>query len=238
VAPELTGCARSEAYRYKLTLEVDTPQGIRTAYNVVEVTTTAVGIPARGEYPRVKGQALYLDINGKPLIALLDKFKYSFQPPQPGQSPSSALGEHPPWADWGYDSPTDLLDWLYSPQQRHISRLDAISYFGSIREPRELAANQMPSLVTFADVNDPKTVAPVDPTNLEATFGPGVKWRLRTIAITNEKLTGGLTERLPWLKTMMPEDLHLDGDRYRRADAALLFANMLQTSAFIHAESF
>lgn len=95
VAPGLSGCARWETYRYKLTLAVETPQGVRSAYNVVEVTTTAISVPAQGEYPTVKGEALYLDINGKPLIALLIKKRHSLSPPAAGQRLSSAPGGIP-----------------------------------------------------------------------------------------------------------------------------------------------
>jgi hypothetical protein len=40
-----------------------------------------------------------------------------------------------------------------------------------IRQPEV----QYPLLVTFGDIADPKSVALVDPTNLAASFGPGVR---------------------------------------------------------------
>jgi len=232
VAPGLSGCARWETYRYKLTLAVDTPQGVRSAYNVVEVTTTAISVPAQGEYPTVKGEALYLDINGKPLIALLIKKRHSLSPPAAGQRLSSAPGGHPWWADWEYDSPTHMLDWLYSPDHPHNSYLDAIGSFGSSRDARALATTQLPDLVTFADVNDPKSVAPVDPDNLEASFGPGVKWSARTIAITADPLTTGLSDKLPWIRTMRGNQF-LDGSTLHH-NPPPTFANTLQPTDFIH----
>ena len=43
----LAGCGRSETYRYKLTLSLDTPDGVKTGFNVVELQYFDVIFPAR-----------------------------------------------------------------------------------------------------------------------------------------------------------------------------------------------
>jgi hypothetical protein len=58
----LAGCGRSEAYRYKLTLAVNTPEGIKKASSVVQVTFWPVSIPASGIMHKLNGEALYLDL--------------------------------------------------------------------------------------------------------------------------------------------------------------------------------
>lgn len=56
-----------------------------------------------------------------------------------------------------------------------------------------------PFLVTFTDINDPKTVQKVDPENLAATFGPGVSLKRITLEITDEPVTEGKVENaLQW----------------------------------------
>ncbi len=71
----LTACARSESYRYKLTLSLDTLDGVKSGFNVVEVSHNEVSFPARGVVAHVKGEALYLDLGPgrRPLIARLTK---------------------------------------------------------------------------------------------------------------------------------------------------------------------
>jgi hypothetical protein len=69
----LAGCGKTEAYRYKLTLAVNTPQGVKRGSSVVEVLFYEVSIPDRGTMHKLRGEALYLDLGpgARPLIALL-----------------------------------------------------------------------------------------------------------------------------------------------------------------------
>ena len=82
-------------------------------------------------------------------------------------------------------------------------------------------------LVTFASVNDPNTVAEIDPNDLQATLGPGISWNEVTLEITDEPITKGIEQKLPWIPyyycTM------LDGARYH--DKKTL-ANTLSTADF------
>jgi hypothetical protein len=62
----LAGCG--ESYRYKLTLAVNTPEGIKRGSSVVEVDFWSANFPVRGGIGhRLRGEALYLDLGaGKP----------------------------------------------------------------------------------------------------------------------------------------------------------------------------
>jgi hypothetical protein len=73
--------------------------------------------------------------------------------------------------------------------QRNANRTDT-QVFG---------ATEMPLMVRFRDLRDPSTVEIVDPKNLEASFGQGVKFRRATIAISRDPLTTGIERYLPWL---------------------------------------
>ena len=72
------------------------------------------------------------------------------------------------------------------------------------RQPLSIAPPDLPDLVTFADVNDPKSVMLVDPNNLNATLGPGVSWRSMTLEATDEPLSQGIDEHLPWVRAYAP----------------------------------
>ena len=70
-----------------------------------------------------------------------------------------------------------------------------------------------PIMVNFADVADPTSVALVDPDNLAASFGPGVRIKAVTLEITRASVTTGrLEELLPWLGQFPePRLIHPDG---------------------------
>ncbi|MGD9851517.1 MAG: hypothetical protein AB7T38_09635 [Nitrospirales bacterium] len=70
----------------------------------------------------------------------------------------------------------------------------------NLRETREINPKDYPLLVTFTDINDPKTVKTVDPDNLAGTFGPGVSLKRITLEITDEPVTEGkIAQVLGWI---------------------------------------
>ncbi|WP_400771511.1 hypothetical protein [Methylosinus sporium] len=79
-------------------------------------------------------------------------------------------------------------------QKEDLGRLRAIT--GRIALP----LTKLPLLVRFRDLADPRTVERVDPENLAASFGPGVRLVGATIEITNDPLTNKIEATLPWLR--------------------------------------
>jgi hypothetical protein len=194
VALALTACGRSESYRYKLTLAVNTPDGVKRGSSVVEVVFGKVSIPERGIMHKLRGQALYLDLGpgAKPLIALLTSHLH----PKYGKD-----------IRWSRDGgPTlRLMSSLYGiPPSGDVPRI------ARLRGSREITPNDLPDLVTFADIHNPKTVIEVDANNLQATFGPEVSWNEITLESTDEPITTGIAARLPWIPAY--HHLMLDGD--------------------------
>jgi hypothetical protein len=63
-----------------------------------------------------------------------------------------------------------------------------------------LRRDEYPYLVSFKDVNNPKSVFLVDPDNLKAAFGPGVSLRQITLETTDDPVTVGIEKKLPWIK--------------------------------------
>jgi hypothetical protein len=63
-----------------------------------------------------------------------------------------------------------------------------------------LEPKQMPLLVKFDGLNDPGSIQPVDPTNLAASFGEGVRTISVELETTDERVqTGEIVNILPWL---------------------------------------
>ena len=184
----LAGCFGNRAsFRYKLALAVDTPEGVKTGYSVVEVDAWDVSIPARGTMSRAKGEAVYVDLGegARPLVAAMGPYR-----PQKG---GFRWGEGKPDID-------GLLRLYGEPAKSEETLIDRMRRLARMRGPRVLTASDLPDLVTFADVNEPKSVLRVDPHDLPAALGPEVKWNSITIAITNELVTTGIEKKLPWLK--------------------------------------
>jgi hypothetical protein len=214
MALALAACGRTESYRYKLTLAVDTPDGVKRGSSIVEVLFGKVSIPERGIMSKLRGQALYLDLGpgARPLIALLTSQLH----PKYGRAQR-----------WTRDAgPGDnLLLQLYGPALPDF--MENVSRLAHVRGPHRITPDDLPDLVTFADVNDPKTVIEVDPNNLQATLGPGVAWNEITLESTDEPITTGIKAKLPWI----PAYYHgmLDGRPYHDKNT---LANKLSTADF------
>ena len=73
--------------------------------------------------------------------------------------------------------------------------------FGEVQGKRGRAAGviavpevQYPMLVTFGDIADPASVTLVDPADLAASFGPGVRLKSVVLEVTDEPVTEGVVE--------------------------------------------
>jgi len=210
----LPSCGRTENYRYKLTLAVNTPTGVKRGSSVVEVLFRSVSFPDRGVMQELRGEALYLDLGpgARPLIALL----------------TSRL--HPRYGKamrWTPDAgPSDnLLAQLYGPPLPDF--MANISRIADMRGPHKITPDDLPDLVTFADISDPNTVIEVDPNNLQATLGPDVSWNEITLESTDEPITTGILTKLPWLPAHYRG--MLDGRRYHDKNTV---ANTLSAADF------
>ena len=100
----LSSCGQS--YRYKLTMAVNTPEGVKHGSSVGEVRFEAVSFPARGVMQKLRGEALYLDLGPgrKPLIALLTSHRPHYawtRDAGPGTQQMSSL----------YDIAPSMISW-------------------------------------------------------------------------------------------------------------------------------
>ena len=175
VAAVLGGCGMmGHTYRYKLTVEVETPEGLRTGYSVREVSwSPGVQITAEADTASMthRGEAAMVDLpNGQVLFALMS--------PDGQETPMLAFGSARQTA-WSDDSVKVL--------EPH-AKIDAA--YGQSGYPR---------LVRFRDIADPKTVEKVNPANLAATFGPGYRLKRITAQIVSEDVTEKVKTQLRWL---------------------------------------
>ena len=142
-------------YRYRITLEVEVDGAIKTGSSVIEVTRRWDPVPGRpiSHYSTAaKGEAVYVDLGraGNLFLLLTDESRKN-----PQQLGAQAFHFDP------IDTPDPI------EQRRRAEALTAK------RATAELQPNQLPLLVTFADLNDPKTARVVGPGGVRA----GVRYR-------------------------------------------------------------
>jgi hypothetical protein len=214
----LTGCGRSESNRYKLTLAVNTRDGVKRGSSVGEVAHWEVSFPERGVAHKLRGEALYLDLGPgrRPLIALrTSQLRPKSGKPEP----------------WTQDAGPDGWFWLrLYGQVPSFNFWDDVARIARLRGPRKIAPDDLPDLVTFADINDPKTVIEVDARNLQATLGQDITWNEMTLESTEEPITKGIELKLTWLPAFHGKAL--DGNTLRFFDARKTLANSLSAADF------
>lgn len=171
-------------WRQKLTVEVETPEGTKTASSVSRVTARksnfVPGFPGGRVSTGFRGEAVVLELlPGKYLFALVDDLTFMAAEVFAEElGRKNKPGLRPTFEEWA-------------------------EKLSTMRGTRAIPEKHYPLLVTFTDINDPTTVKQVDPNDLEASFGPGVRLRRIKITITDEPVTEGRVEEvLGWLDNL------------------------------------
>jgi hypothetical protein len=196
----------SEELRYRLTVEVETPQGLKTGSSVIEVRGVKnpdwVTPEGRGTRGSLRGEAVAVDLpGGKTLFALLK-----------GEEGGGSDGLNYPYLAFKsrLNGAHEFLDTLRRMRdlRGEVAVLPATQTISDYQNGKriQLTVACNPLFVVFVDIADPRTVMRVDPAALDKSFGPGVKLRRITVQITDDKVTTGIIQKLSWLD-------HLD--RYR-----------------------
>ena len=177
---------------------------------------------------KLRGEAVYLDLGpgARPLIALLT----SHREPKEAKNYSDFIKG----IRWSLDAgPSgNILAELYGPRSADI--MHNIARIGQMRGVHAITPNDLPDLVTFVDINDPKSVSRVDPNDLQAALGPGITWNEVTLESTDEAVTRGIETKLPWLPAY--RSVMLDGNTVHYFGARATLANSLSAADFHQAD--
>ena len=184
----LGACSPGYSYRYRMTVEVDTPQGLKTGSSVWEVSVReGSGIPDSGLRASERGSAVAVELPTGTLYALMKRHDYVEN--QRGNYVTGVMASYLNRVD--YPGATKDLAWPDDVKQ--IIRLKPVF---------EQDIDHYPLLVRFTDEKQPATVQKVDPANLAASFGPGVSLKRITVTYTSDRPdVHALDERLPWIPT-------------------------------------
>lgn len=188
---------------YRLSFEVETPEGFKRADGVRLVydwhqwnylTPSSGGRTGAGE-------AIPIDLGPRGVLFAL------MTPRNEDGTPSNT-------------SPVSVpFDAIYKRVKGDWPRV--MSRLRTLETPLALQPGEIPFLVRFRDLKDPKTVEAVDPQTLAASFGDGVRlksvtlefvssgiWPLYLFGIPGARLTTGIETWLPWLNQLGGRYLH------------------------------
>ena len=167
----------THSYRYRLTIAAEVDDKLVRASSVIEVSMTkqpqfVAHVPAY--HTEVSGDAIFLDLgNGRNVVALL------------AFGPTGSAGHLQFLAPAVFDAtPKEIWE--------NLSQTD---------EQRTLRGDDIPTLVKFADVNDPASGRVVKPEDLPKVFGEDVRFIGAQIQMTRDPVTRGLESLLPMLVT-------------------------------------
>lgn len=169
----LAGCG-TYSWNEKITVIVQTPDGEKSGSSVTKFSGTYGYSLGAGEglSVRLQGEATVVELgHGKYLFALMERTGGSFA--------------------WG--AVEDQLP--PTGTEAKMAKLQSL-----VGQKIELQPKFYPMLVTFGNINDPKSVKEVKPDDLAATFGSGTSLKSITLEITDEPVTEGVVEKvLPWI---------------------------------------
>ena len=175
-------------YRYKLTVEVETPEGVRSGFAVRQVNWAAgrkLTQEADTSSMSHKGEAVMVDLpNGQTLFALMS--------PDGQETPMLAFG---------------------SARQTHATEGELKVLTPPESPEATYGKSGYPRLVRFRDISDPKTVAKIDPADLATSFGTGYRLKLITAQVVDEPITERVTNKLPWIREYQKEGRLLSGQK-------------------------
>lgn len=191
----------SSTLRAKITIDVETPEGLKTGSSVHEVVFSLEPCPlcntSGPKFRRhVRGEAVVVDLGERgTLFALLNGGGGNY----PEADPVTPF----------------ILEKLFGLKEDKDWRgAEAVRVLGRASGQADIPQNLLPFMVRFRDINDPKTVERIDPANLAASFGPGVKLNKATIEITRDPITSGIEKQLEWLPKVIRDGGAIDGTRF------------------------
>jgi hypothetical protein len=176
-------------HKYRLTVEVETPEGVKSAAGVMAVHPDRSY--SRGGHTRTRGDAVLVDLGGgKNLVALLAHLDNT--------SPDLDGMNYVALRAYG------------AAGGKRVSFNEMSQLTGIVPVTGAL----IPILVTFTDLSDPATARTVPPDDLGAVLGNGFRlrgvsaevvpngfWPLDFGGQLGEPVTRGIEAKLPWLKS-------------------------------------
>ncbi len=174
-------------YRYRMTVEVDTPEGVKSGSSVIEVKT----IQRHEGLKQLFGKAASSTFKGEAPIVHLSDNRYLIALLHSDSNWNYAKGIIP------YTFPMSGRKGsfnYYSPVNK------SIEYYKNLGNNLKgnIPSDQLPILVVLNNINNSE-VQIIEPNELASIFGEGVSLRRILLEITNDPVTWILNNKLNWL---------------------------------------
>jgi hypothetical protein len=195
----LTGCGDTYEWNQKITVEVETPDGVKSGSSVQHIRWVS-----GAAYPGMDGPSANSKVTGEAVVVDLGHGKYLFALLGGTHGLMGAAADIASFAFWGPDKAAGTAEGL-----RFLTKLPVGT--SAVLEPENY-----PLLVTFSNVNDPSTVRKVDPADLAASFGAGVALNSIMIEIAADVANEGKLNNISgWFRELrgsIGKDMHLPYD--------------------------
>ncbi len=210
-----------DTVRYKITVEIETPEGVKVGSAVREVTVQQQPeLPEGHAHIKQKGEAVTIDLGVRGIAF-------------------AVMGTDDYWTFFNAFAPEN--------GPGNATEAQGMRYYKSVKGKKSLGLKDRPLIVFFRDIdvsksveavyrvyskvqysNDPADLAVED--NFEKIFGSGVRLKDIIIEPTDEPITWGIQKWLPWLKEFYGKQF--DGSRYEGGSAPDILANKLTVGHF------
>ena len=189
---------RNFSLRYRLTVSVEDNGQIKTGTSVIETRYESPAgmfcFPFCGRILRFYGNAVTIDLGAKGLLFVIDQSSL-IRRDIPRHAPARESQEwnmlgNLPFRVHGYDE--------HDPQPDPAAVFDKLKHE---TRPVDLPPLWLPMIARFRDINAPKSIEEVDPLDMAATLGPGVRFVGATLRITDEPITPTPPNWPEWLRS-------------------------------------
>lgn len=187
------GCSPAKVYptyRYRLKVEIETPDGIKSGESVIAVRTAMTGensFPTPNTiFKSAQGQAVEVSLGsrGTVFVLLCDGPKITW--------PVDVMPAMTPYNKRDNKDHRGRQENMF---QRMLSRKQRFD----LQDRPEGDPRNRPTLVYFDNIQRPETVKIVAWKDLEARFGHGVRVHRVSVQMTDAPVTTGLEKKLHWL---------------------------------------
>jgi hypothetical protein len=171
--------------RYRLSLDVERDGKVQTSAGVIEISYPILpdlSVEGGMFHGQMHGNAITIELGDQGLAFVVNLLSLA---PKPGAGSSGPLRPTEtcflwqlPLAAFGLpiDGEPSTMEKLLRQLQREKRSVD-------------VPIGRLPMFVHFADINDPRSIEEIDPGDLEATFGPGVRLLRARVELTNDPIT-------------------------------------------------
>jgi hypothetical protein len=183
-------------YRYRMTAEVETPEGLKTGSSVVEINTAQWPECLRGLFgghtsnTKIKGEGSSVEIDkGKFLFVLLESHKDV---------------DHAKYI-LAYAAPMENADWSNPKTSEYIwnstKTRKGIKYYGTLKNAKgELPEQELPSMIAVIEKEGLVDVKEVTSKNMADVFGKGVVFKGVSVETTEDSVEWKLEKMPVWSK--------------------------------------